>query len=140
MSRFTADPATLASIRRRLFADDAAHGLGLLSIADQRYDTVLMNPPFGACSAVAKIIFEKQYPDAKKDIYAAFVQRGIVLLGPRGRLGAITSRSGFFLSSFQNWREETLLGAARPVVVADLGYGVLDAMVETAAYCLEAQT
>ena len=140
LSRFTADPATLASIRRRLFADDAAHGLGLLSIADQRYDTVLMNPPFGACSAVAKIIFEKQYPDAKKDIYAAFVQRGIVLLGPRGRLGAITSRSGFFLSSFQNWREETLLGAARPVVVADLGYGVLDAMVETAAYCLEAQT
>ena len=30
-------------------------------------------------------------------------------------------------------------GAARPTVVADLGYGVLDtAMVETAAYCLEA--
>ncbi len=53
-------------------------------------------------------------------------------------LGAITSRTGFFLTSFQKWREEILLKAARPTVVADLGYGVLDtAMVETPAYCLE---
>ena len=54
-------------------------------------------------------------------------------------LGAITSRTGFFLSSFRRWREEILLKEARPTVFADLGYGVLDtAMVETAAYCLEA--
>jgi hypothetical protein len=54
-------------------------------------------------------------------------------------LGAITSRTGFFLSSFQKWREAILLQEARPTVFADLGYGVLDtAMVETAAYCLEA--
>jgi hypothetical protein len=54
-----------------------------------------------------------------------------------GRLGAITSRTGFFLSSFQKWREEILLERAQPVALADLGYGVLDsAMVETAAYCL----
>ncbi len=52
-------------------------------------------------------------------------------------LGAITPRPGFFLSTFQAWREEILLKKARPVVVADLGCGVLDAMVETAAYCLE---
>ena len=51
-------------------------------------------------------------------------------------LGAITSRTGFFLSSFQKWREEILLEDAPPVVFADLGYGVLDgAMVEVAAYC-----
>ncbi|MFC4006013.1 Eco57I restriction-modification methylase domain-containing protein [Nonomuraea purpurea] len=140
LSRFVADPATRTSIRRRLFADDATHGLGLLSIADQRYDAVLMNPPFGACSAIAKTTFERYYPDTKKDVYAAFVQRGIGLLGSRGRLGAITSRSGFFLSSFRDWRKEILQSIAHPVVVADLGYGVLDAMVETAAYCLEAQT
>jgi hypothetical protein len=54
-------------------------------------------------------------------------------------LGAITSRTGFFLSSFQKWREEILLQEVRPTVVADLGYGVLDtAMVETSVYCLEA--
>ena len=37
----------------------------------------------------------------------------------------------------EKWREEILLGEARPLIVADLGHGVLDAMVETAAYTLE---
>ena len=53
-------------------------------------------------------------------------------------LGAITSRTGFFLSSFHKWREEILLKDAPPVVFADLGNGVLDsAMVEVAASCLQ---
>lgn len=71
-------------------------------------------------------------------MYAAFVERGLEWLNPGGFLGAITSRTGFFLSSFQKWREEILLREAQPTFVADLGQGVLDtAMVETAAYCLE---
>ncbi|MEU5880835.1 DNA methyltransferase [Spirillospora sp. NPDC047279] len=139
LHRFSVDPATRASIRRRLFSDDASYGLGLISIADKRYDTVLMNPPFGSGSARAKKVFDKLYPLTKNDVYAAFVERGIDLLTSRGRLGAITSRSGFFLSRFQKWREEIVLRTAPPVVFADLGNGVLDgAMVETAAYCLEA--
>ena len=100
-----------------------------------------MNPPFGAASLAAKKEFEKAYPRTKNDIYAAFVERGIQLLHPGGMLGAITSRTGFFLSSFQKWREEILLKEAPPVVFADLGYGVMDAaMVEAAAYCLEKST
>jgi hypothetical protein len=96
-----------------------------------------MNPPFGIGSIAAKKEFEKSYPRTKNDIYAAFVERGIELLQPCGLLGAITSRTGFFLSSFQKWREEVLLEEAPPIVFADLGYGVLDgAMVEVAAYCL----
>jgi hypothetical protein len=103
-----------------------------------RYDVVLMNPPFGACSLPAKKQFEKSYPRTKNDLYAAFVERGIQLLVPQGMVGAITSRTGFFLSSFQKWREEIILKEAPPVVFADLGYGVLDsAMVEVAAYALE---
>ena len=139
LARFIAEEGELASTRRRLFADDAAQGVGLLAIAERRFDVVLMNPPFGSGSARAKSEFDKAYPRTKNDVYAAFVERGIELLSSRGRLGAITSRSGFFLSSFRKWREEILLKTAPPVIVADLGYGVLDsAMVETAAYCLEA--
>jgi hypothetical protein len=123
--------------RRRLFADDAGQGVALLELLRQRYDVVLMNPPFGIGSIAAKKEFEKSYPRTKNDIYAAFVERGIELLQPCGLLGAITSRTGFFLSSFQKWREEVLLEEAPPIVFADLGYGVLDgAMVEVAAYCL----
>jgi hypothetical protein len=127
-----------ASVRRRLFAGDAAQGVALIDLLRTRFDVVLMNPPFGAASLAAKKEFEKGYPRTKNDIYAAFVERGIQLLHPHGLLGAITSRTGFFLSSFQKWREEILLKEAPPVVFADLGYGVLDsAMVEVAAYCLE---
>jgi hypothetical protein len=127
-----------ASVRRRLFAGDAGQGVALIDLVRTRFDVVLMNPPFGACSLAAKKEFEKGYPSTKNDVYAAFVERGIQLLHPHGLLGAITSRTGFFLSSFQKWREEILLTKAPPVVFADLGYGVMDAaMVEAAAYCLE---
>ncbi len=127
-----------ASVRRRLFAGDAAQGVALIDLVRTQFDVVLMNPPFGACSLPAKKEFEKSYPRTKNDVYAAFVERGVGLLHVRGMLGAITSRTGFFLSSFQKWREEILLKEAPPVVFADLGYGVLDgAMVEVAAYCLE---
>ena len=124
--------------RRRQFAGDAGQGVALLELLRQRYDVLLMNPPFGSSSRRTKKVFETTYPRSKNDLYAAFVERGIQLLTPGGMLGALTSRAAFFLSSFQQWREEILLGEAPPVVVADLGYGVLDgAMVEVAAYCLE---
>ena len=79
----------------------------------------------------------KLYPRTKHDLYASFVERGLSKLECDGFLGAITSRTGFFLSTFQKWREELILGSAAPSVFADLGYGVLDtAMVETASFCL----
>lgn len=129
-------PATM-TVRRRLFAEDAAQGIAFIDLIRQRYDVVVMNPPFGAASLAAKREFEAAYPRTKNDLYAAFVERGIELLHTGGYLGAITSRTGFFLSSFQRWREEVLLLEAPPTVFADLGQGVLDsAMVEVAAYCL----
>ena len=123
--------------QRRLFAEDAKQGLGFVDVCRQRYDVVLMNPPFGESSKPARGLLEKQYPRTKNDLYAALVEMGLRRLHPGALLGAITSRTGFFLSSFQKWREEILLREALPTVFADLGYGVLDtAMVETAAYCL----
>ena len=138
LDRFVREEASATNTRRRLFADDAAHGVALLTVAEKRFDVVLMNPPFGAGSLRGKKDFEKAYPRTKNDIYMALVERGIELLSSRGRLGAITSRAGFFLSRGQKWREEVLLTRAPVVLLADLGGGVLDsAMVETAAYCLE---
>ncbi|ODT04868.1 MAG: hypothetical protein ABS52_01565 [Gemmatimonadetes bacterium SCN 70-22] len=129
-------PASM-SVRRQLFADDAAQGIAFIDLCRKRFDVVLMNPPFGAASLAAKKEFESAYPRTRNDVYAAFVERGIELLHPTGYLGAVTSRTGFFLSSFQKWREEILLKEAPPIVFADLGQGVLDsAMVEVAAYCL----
>lgn len=137
LAAYAAQAPASMTVRRRLFAEDASQGIAFIDLCRQRYDVVLMNPPFGAASLAAKREFEAAYPRTKNDLYAAFVERGIELLHPGGYLGAITSRTGFFLSSFQRWREEVLLQEAPPTVFADLGLGVLDsAMVEVAAYCL----
>jgi len=99
-----------------------------------------MNPPFGALASNTKDQLAKAYPRSKNDLLAIMVERGLELLRAGGRIGAITSRTCFFLSSFQKWREQVVLGIARPEVMADLGYGVMDdAMVEAAAYVLEKQ-
>jgi hypothetical protein len=81
----------------RLFAWDALEGLRLIDLSREKFDVVLMNPPFGALSV------------------------GV----------------NFFTSSYENWRDETVLKAGRPEVFVDLGHGVMDeAMVEAAAYIL----
>lgn len=138
LETFVTQAAAEQAFHRQLFVGDAARGLGFIDVCRQRYDVILMNPPFGAFSLGTRDWAKTAYPRTKNDIYAAFVERGIELLEKHAYLGAITSRTGFFLSSFRKWREEILLKEAPPVVVADLGYGVMDdAMVEAAAYCLE---
>lgn len=123
---------------RRLFARDAARGWAFIDTLRLRYWVVLMNPPFGDPIPETKSYLVEHYPHTKQDLYAAFVERGLELLHPGGRLGAITSRTGFFLKTFQAWREDILMSKGRLVTLADLGYGVLDtAMVETAAYVVE---
>jgi hypothetical protein len=116
IASFVSASTGFGNTRRRLFAEDAAQGVGLLETAEKRFDVVVMNPPFGGGSTRAKKEFERSYPHTKNEVYAAFVQRGIEFLTKRGRLGAITSRTGFFLSSFHKWREEVLLESAPPVV------------------------
>ncbi|MFQ4140549.1 Eco57I restriction-modification methylase domain-containing protein [Nodosilinea sp. PGN35] len=137
LERYAATAEGAGRFQRRLFAEDAARGFAFIDLCRKRYSVMLMNPPFGAGSLQTKSMLAVAYPRTKNDVYAAFVERGLHLLEVGGNLGAITSRTGFFLSSFQKWREEILLKEAQPTVFADLGYGVLDAaMVETAAYCL----
>ncbi len=129
-----------SSYQGRLFAQDALEGLRLIDLCREVFDVVVMNPPFGALAANTKARLSKAYSRSKNDLLAIMVERGLELLRNGGRLGAITSRTCFFLSSFQSWREEIVLGVARPEVMADLGHGVMDdAMVEAAAYVLEKQ-
>lgn len=130
--------ATKSTYQGRLFAQDALQGLRLIDLCREVFDVVVMNPPFGALASGTKDQLGKAYPRSKNDLLAIMVERGLELLRSGGRIGAITSRTCFFLSSFQSWREQVVLGIAKPEVMADLGHGVMDdAMVEAAAYVLE---
>lgn len=132
--------AAKSTYQGRLFAQDALQGLRLIDLAREVFDVVVMNPPFGALTSGTKDQLAKAYPRSKNDLLAIFVERGLELMRAGGRIGAITSRTCFFLSSYQTWREEVVLRIAKPEVMADFGHGVMDdAMVEAAAYVLEKQ-
>lgn len=122
--------------QRRLFAEDAARGFAFIDLCRQRYDVALMNPPFGDASLPSKPYIEETYGDTKGDVYKAFVECFQARLVPAGYLGIISSRTGFFLGQSEDWRTRVVLRLFRPVALADLGMGVLDAMVEVAAYVL----
>jgi len=128
------------STRRRLFAEDSARGFAFIDLCRKRYDVILMNPPFGVPSEGFQADFRKHYTDAigkSPEILAAFIDRAVSQLNLNGRVGAITNRTSLFAPSMSQWRDSIIYeGESELEILADLGAGVLDAMVETAAYCI----
>ncbi len=136
-----AESAEAGDYQRRLFAEDAAHGFAFIDLCRQHYDAVVMNPPFGDFPKGLKSIKKTWYPITWHDIFAAFTDRLHERLTENGLLGAITSRTGFFLPSLASWREDFLMRFGNPCILADLGGDVMDdAMVESAAYILAKHT
>lgn len=133
LDRFVREVTGTTNTRRRLFADDADQGIGLLNVSRQKYDVVLMNPPFGLVTDKSKSAAKALYPNDWTEIYACFVVRGLDLLTPGlGLLGAITSSLWFYTKHQENLRRR-LSSASRMELIADLGGGVLDgATVDTA--------
>jgi len=133
-----ADQAS-SSVAERLLAAEADDALRLIDVVRQRYDVVLMNPPFGEPVPITKTYLRTAYPwipTRDYNLLAAFVGRGLELCKADGYLGALTSRAGMFLTTFEKWRREIFIGN-RLTSLVDLGYGVMEqAMVEAAAYVI----
>lgn len=136
--RYAAAATEVGQLGQRLFAHDIERGFALIDLLQKTYEVAVMNPPFGAFTSDFKARAAEDYPHTSNDILAAFVERFLDKLNGGGRLGAITSRTGFFITSYQEWREEILLKRCAITSLVDLGEGVMDeATVEAAAYCLE---
>ncbi|WP_137180946.1 Eco57I restriction-modification methylase domain-containing protein [Roseomonas sp. AR75] len=130
--------AARSTYQGRLFAEDAIQGLRVVDLCRTVFDVALMNPPFGAAASSTKPYITKSYPNSKNDILCVFVERALQMMREGGRLGAITSRTCFFTSSYEDWRRKILLEVGEPQIIVDLGLGVMDdAMVEAAAYVVE---
>jgi hypothetical protein len=132
LEQFVAEEGERLSIRRRLFADDAVQGMGLLAVAERKFDVLLMNPPFGDPTPRTKTVLAKTFPDSKGDIYGCFIERGLEIASTDGLLGVICPRTCIFKTEFASWREHVFGERRNLDVVADLGPWVLDqALVET---------
>jgi hypothetical protein len=137
LRRYAASASHGKSVQRSLFAGDAEQGFAFVDLCRQRYDVVLMNPPFGDASLPSKSYIDDHYGDTKGDVYKAFVEAFEQRLVPCGLLGIISNRSGFFKRDSSDWRDQVALRLYRPLTLADLGYFVLDAKVDTAAYVFQ---
>lgn len=128
-------------LQRRLFVDDAMRGFAFVDICRHDFDVVLMNPPFGDPIPTCRPLLNDYYKSSKADLLAAFVDRALTRLGSHGKIGAITSRSGFYLPTLKKWRIRSVLRPRRLSLFVDLGTDVLDsALVETAMYVIDAQS
>lgn len=130
-----ADQAESNADQKRLFAEDAAKGFAFIDLCRKRFDVVLMNPPFGQPSKKVQAQIQKIGLKGR-DLAADFVTQGLNLTHRIGRLGAITTRTLFFLKGYTDWRQNISEKARGVENLVDLGFGVLDAAVETAAYTL----
>ena len=129
--------------RRKLFAGDAEKGFAFIELCQKRFDTILMNPPFGDPTRKVFDHLEdsKLHSHCKRDILTAFVEIPASRLTQGGRLAAITKREPLFTSSYKKWRHKNFFTDTCIDLFADLGGGVLDnAMVETVAYAISNKT
>jgi predicted RNA methylase len=109
-----------------LFGMDAEYAVQLVDILTEKYDVVLMNPPYGAMPPRCKQYARQHYPRTHNDYYSAFIEQAVNLCKEGGYVGALTGRTFLFLKSFQKLREEILRSDALPEIVWDLGFNVLD--------------
>ncbi len=122
---------------RRLFSHDTAQGLSLIDLCQQKYDAIVLNPPYGTLTPRAAHYASPRYPDSRLDCAMAFAQRSLQLAQRNGLVGALLTRTVLLQPRASAWRQSCLQKGSRLIAVADLGYGVLDATVETAALCYQ---
>lgn len=136
LQRYAEQAENGSGFKRRLFADDAAHGFAFIDLCRNKYDAIVMNPPFGLGLKATEKYFQASYPGSgAEEVAASFYTRSLELLSTGGRIGEISSRTCFFLPTLAEWRKEIVLGKSTLDVYADLGERVLDgAFNETSAY------
>jgi hypothetical protein len=91
-----------------IFGTEAEKGLDLVELLSRRYDVVAANPPYMGSKNMGPLLktyVQRHYPQGKRDLYAAFIQRCLHLTGHRGKVAMVTQQSWMFLRSFTELRK-----------------------------------
>lgn len=124
----------------RLFAADAERSLGLLSLLSQRYDVVLMNPPYNKRQELppaTRTYLSERFGRTHHNVYAAFVEQAVDLAEPGGFVGMLTPLAYMYLGQLRPLRTEILAEEAPPELVLEFGWDILDpAQIQTAGTVL----
>ncbi len=148
LSDFESEARPRGDVGRLLFAHEMAKSCVMVDLLTQSYDVALMNPPYGkmpeACKDYCKGNRRRgllaHYPNTGNNLYSAFIEKSIELVGDSCFVGMITSQTYMYLGTFKKCRMNVLNSLAPPEVLCDTGYGVLDgAKVITAVTVLRKQ-
>lgn len=120
--------------QKRLFAQDAANGFAFIDLCRKRFDVVVMNPPFGESTILTTKYLGENYNVWAKNLLCSFIIRTKKMITKVGLVGMIFDRTAAIKSSYKKFRLEELDDYIQNV--ADTGWGVLDANVETTGYIL----
>lgn len=108
-----------------------------------RYHVVVANPPYMGSKNMTPALSEwakTNYPHAKSDLFAMFIERCMALSVKRGVVGMITMQAWMFLGSFHALRLSLLRSRALKTML-HLGSGAFDSIggevVSTTAFTLE---
>lgn len=121
-----------------LFAEDATRGFAFIELCQQRFDVIVMNPPFGESSLNTVEYLKDNYPAFCGNLVCSFFERMQEMLLINGLVGAIFDRTVQIKSSYEKFRTRDICGHI--VFNADTGEGVLDANVSTSTLVLSPVT
>ena len=150
------DAAALPGAKERLasITSDTLDISGLRSRAEQvvvqaeylcrSYAVVATNPPYMGSSNMGQVLsswVKKHHPQAKSDLFAAFIERCLKLADTEhGLVSMITMQAWMFLGSFEKLRRH-ILRDVPPVTMLHLGERAFDSIggevVSTTAFVLE---
>lgn len=125
--------AAKSTYQSRLFAQDAMELLRMIDLIREKFDVVVMNPPFGEVAEQTYDYLKKMYTNWANNILCCFITRSLQMIRSGGFVGSIFDRTITVKSSYENHRREDFVSHLS--VFLDTGWGVLDANVETACAC-----
>jgi hypothetical protein len=124
----------------QLFAADAERSLGLLSLLSQRYDVILMNPPYNKrqeLPAATREYLSRRFERTHHNVYAAFIEQAVDIAEPGGFVGMLTPLAYMYLGQLRPLRAEIIGADAPPELVLEFGWDILDpAQIQTAGTVL----
>jgi hypothetical protein len=108
----------------RLWGEQLAAGVRFVRLLKEgQYDLVVANPPYLGTNKMADAKYiDTNYPNAKADLLAAFIERSEQLLRQGSYLAMITMHNWMFLSQFTDFRVDRVVNSGI-TVCAHMGRG-----------------
>ncbi|MFC1792654.1 BREX-1 system adenine-specific DNA-methyltransferase PglX [Planctomycetota bacterium] len=98
-----------------LFVSEARERLGPLvqqaELLAAQYDAVVVNPPYmggGGMNSLVKTFAKDDYPGAKNDLFACFIDHCMTLAKDSGRVGVVAPYVWMFITSYEKLRRKIL--------------------------------